>query len=95
MDRDFTKRPFRPMFRYGDGGSEDKGHGGTSGTMAPNIFGVPFYGGDKGPTFDLPLPGNHVNGAGHSRAITAADGPATYEWCIPASGIRKPTGGVK
>lgn len=79
MERDFTKRPFRPQFRYGAG--EESGAGGIN---------SPFMGGEKGPHFELPKPQNPALGSGGSRSITASDGPETYPWCRPASGVKKP-----
>lgn len=79
MKRDFTKRPFRPQFRYGEGENS-----GSAGAMSP------FGAGEKPPTFALPLPTNPVTGAGRSRSITASDGPEEYPWCRPASGVKKP-----
>lgn len=79
MNRDFTKRDFRPVFRYGAG--EDKGSGAVM---------SPFCAGEKGPTFKLPLPATPTLGAGSSRAITASDGPETMPWRSPASGVVAP-----
>lgn len=81
MDRKFTKRPFTPVFRFGE-----------NERVRESTYGIFFGGDDKGPTFKLPLPRNPVLGAGSSRAITARDGVETPSFLKPLSGVCPPKG---
>lgn len=87
MKRDFTLRPNRMQFRYGE--DRQKGTGSNSG---------PFMSvccpGEKTEDFTPPMPRNPILGAGGSRSITAKDGNggAFGMWKDPASPVCKPNG---